>query len=117
MMRFFAEQNVVRDTQMGSKIQLLVNHGDAAAASVQRVPGNERLTVQLKPPAVRLASATEDSHQGAFAGPVLADERVHLAGGHFERNISQRMRGAETFSHARHSQAGRHSFRYLAMGG
>ena len=111
-MRLFAEHDVFRDTQMGSEIQLLVNHGNAAPTGVQRVPGNERLPVQLDLSAVRLAGAAEDFHQRAFARPVLADERVNFGGLNLEGNVFERVRGAEAFAHTRHSQPGRHSFRY-----
>ena len=42
-------------------------------------------------PDVRLVDAAEDLHQGRLAGPVLADERVSLAGVQIKRYVLERV--------------------------
>src|SRR5437773_4217667 len=111
-LRLFPQQNVFRHREMRREDEFLIDHRYAAAPGVRRVPGNERLPIQLDHSSVRFVCAAEDLHQRAFARAVLADERVHLGGLHLEGDVFESVRGAEAFAHTRHSQPGRHSFRY-----
>ena len=47
---------------------------------------------------VRLVHAPDDVHQGGLAGPVLADDGVHLAGGEGQVDVRQRLGGAEALA-------------------
>ena len=92
---------------MRRQIQLLVNHGDAAAAGVQRIRGGKRTAIEFDLPGVGNVSAAQNFHERAFAGAVFADERVNFARADFKGNILERARGAEALLDPGHSQAGR----------
>ena len=57
-------------------------------------------------PASGLVDAGEDLHQGGFAGPVLADDRQHLAGCERERHAVQGEHAGELLARAGDFESG-----------
>ena len=72
-----------------------MNENDALAFGIDRARERDRLAVQMKIAFRGREMAREDAHQGRLAGPVLADDRMHLAGLQVERNPAQDLDGPE----------------------
>ena len=62
-----------------------------------RIARRKRCAVQRDAPRVRLVRAAEDFHQRALPRAILADERMHLAHAHAQRNAPQRGSRGERF--------------------
>jgi hypothetical protein len=103
---FAAEQNIFFDGKMRSKVELLVNHRNAATNRVQRIARSIRSAVEKHFAAIGDEGAAERFHERAFAGAVFADERVDFAGSHFERDAAQGLNALETFAQTSDAQAG-----------
>jgi hypothetical protein len=79
-----AEDDVLRHGERLHEPEMLVHHPDprvervAGGVEVHRSPVQENLAL------VRPVEAGEDVRERALPGPVLAEERVHLAGGRLE---------------------------------
>jgi hypothetical protein len=76
--RFTSQGNVFGDREMRAERQLLVHHGDASAARVERARRFVRRAVEQELTRVGPDCAGEHVHERALAGSVFADERVHL---------------------------------------
>ena len=76
--RFAAEEDVVRNGQIGYEIQLLMDHGDSQVLGVARMVNACRRAVDLDLPAVLGESAGQHVHQRRFPGSVLAEQGMHL---------------------------------------
>ena len=95
--RFRAEHDVLGHAQIRREVQLLVDHRYARAPCLVRIARRIRRAVQRDAPRVRLVRAAEDFHQRALPRAILADERMHLALAHAQRNAPQRGSRAERF--------------------
>ena len=84
-----AEQQVLRDVEVGDWHELLVDHRDALREGVLRGGEAHGLAAQGDRAAVGRLQAREDLHQRGFARAVLAHERVHLARPELHRDILQ----------------------------
>ena len=79
--RLDPEQHVLRHCQVRGQRQLLVDHGDAEPPGGLRTGGGYReLPSKVSVPGVGLNGAAEDLHQRRFAGTILADQGMDLAG-------------------------------------
>ena len=77
---FQAERDVGLDAQVRGQRQFLIDHGDAAASRVLRPGRFVGLAVQRENAGVGPDGPAQHLHQRRFAGAVLADQRVDLAG-------------------------------------
>ena len=87
--RLHAEQEVLRDVEVGNRHQLLVDHRDALG---QRGVGRReahRLAAPLDGAAVRLIEPGQHLHQCRLAGAIFAHQRVHLAGVEIDGGLLQ----------------------------
>src|SRR5918992_1616478 len=107
--RLAPHEHVFRHVEVGEQRRLLVDHGDAAPASVARSVQLHVLAGDHDHAGVRLVNAAEDPHERALPGAVLADERVDLAGGEGEIDASEGVDAAEGLGHAPqlHDRGGR----------
>ena len=74
---------------------------------MQRIARLERPAVEREAAGVQPVRAAEHLHQRAFAGTILADERVHLAGADFEAHAVECHGRAEALGHHLDLQAGK----------
>ena len=105
--RLAAKQYVLLHGKIGREVEFLINHRHAAVAGVQRIAWLKRLAVEREAPGVRPVSAAERLHQRAFAGAVLAYERVDLPGGDLEAPAVERHGRPEALGHTLDLQAGK----------
>ena len=82
--RLVTEQDVLGDGEDRDEHEVLVHHADAAADRVVRAVDLDRLAVEEDLALVRHRHPVEDVHEGRLAGPVLAEQRVDLAGADVE---------------------------------
>jgi hypothetical protein len=111
------EHDVLLDAQVGCQGQFLVDHLDPALAGMQRVPWNERPSIQFDGACVGEVRAAQHLHQGALSRPVLADQRQHLACVHFQGNATQGPGRPEALLHMPHHQSGSHAVSFLEFAG
>jgi hypothetical protein len=88
--RLPAEEDVLGDAEIGLERQLLVDDGDAQRLRVARARHSHRLAAEPHGAGVRPVHAAEDLDQRALAGPVLAQERMHLARTQLEAYLLER---------------------------
>ena len=86
---FAAQKHVLGDRQIGREHDLLMNQDDPAPFRVDRPLQLDRRAVERHRAARRREMAAKDLHQRRLAGAILADDRVHLARSHAERDIAQ----------------------------
>ena len=75
-----AEIEVLRDGQLAHQGIVLIDGRQAEARSEARVGGGEILAIDFDRAGILFQGAGGDFQEGAFAGAVLAEDRVHLAG-------------------------------------
>ena len=93
--RFATEQDVLRDGQVIAERQFLVDQRDAGLACLERAGRCIRRAADRHLPGVGTESASDDVHQRALAGAVLADQRVHAPGRDGQRDPVEGARRAE----------------------
>ena len=98
------QQDVVFDAQFGNQVQFLIDHGNPGSARIVRPAGTKRPTLQLHAAFIAGMSSAEDLHERTFAGAVFADQRQDTTAVHFDRHVTQGVRGAEPFGDAAHPQ-------------
>jgi hypothetical protein len=81
-----AEQQVLRDRQVGHVLQFLVNHRDAGRDRRGRTRKMHRLAVHQHAARIGLVFAAENLQQRRLARAVLAHQAMHLARMHVERD-------------------------------
>jgi hypothetical protein len=74
------EQHVFGDGERLHQLEFLVHHSDAASHRIARAGEHDLFAVNEEPPGLRGVEAGGHVHQRRFAGAVLAQERVDLAG-------------------------------------
>ena len=99
--RFASEEDVVRRRQFGNEVELLMNDRDPRPLGVLHASELHRRACDPDEFVVLDVNAGEDLHQRAFAGAVLANQRVNLAGLEVEVDIDQGSDPAERFGDAR----------------
>jgi hypothetical protein len=114
--RFVAEHHVLRDAQPGHQVQLLVDGGDAGLVSGLRRAERRGSAIEGDLAGVRQVGPREHLDQRRLAGPVLAEQAVHLAGGDVEVHPVQRAHPGELLDDAPHRQQRRHGSPSTSMG-
>jgi hypothetical protein len=84
----------------GKEQRLLIDGGDAVALRFRRAGHRDRRPGKQDLAMIRLIDAGHDLDQRRLAGAVLAEQRVDLAGMERERDVIQRLRGAEPLGDA-----------------
>ncbi len=105
-----ADEHVLRHAQVGEQPRLLVDDGDAQGARLGRPVDESRRPVEEDGPGVGLVDAGKDLDERALARPVLADQRVDLAGAQVQRHVGQGRRGPEPLADTAELHAGRLGF-------
>ncbi len=100
-----AEEDVFEDGEVRCEGEFLVDHGDAATAAVEGVARGVGLTIEEHGAGVWGVGAGEGFHEGGFAGAVLADEGVDLAGHDGEGDAVEGEGGAEALFDVAHFKA------------
>ena len=90
-----ADEDVLGDRQVGEDHRLLVDRDDPQCLRIEGARDRSRLTVDDELAGVRLLDAGHHLDQRRLAGPVLADEGVHLARVERERRTVERLGRAE----------------------
>ncbi|MGY4253815.1 hypothetical protein ACVI1L_000883 [Bradyrhizobium sp. USDA 4516] len=93
--RLAAEQQIVGDAQRLDETEVLIDDGDACLARSSRTVERSWFAGDLDRAAVGRVDTTKDLDQRGLAGPVLAQQRVHLAGPDLEVDVAQRPHAAE----------------------
>jgi hypothetical protein len=84
-----AQEQVGGDVEIGRQHQLLMDQGDALPLCVGDAAELHGLAVNQQLAFVGDVGAAQNFHQRAFAGPVLAHERQHLAAAHVQVHVAQ----------------------------
>ena len=82
-----AEHHAVEHAEVVGQREVLVHHADAGRQRGRRITGRQRLAENFDAAAVSKVVAEQDAHQGTLAGPVLAQQREHLARRQLEVDI------------------------------
>ena len=99
-----AEEDVLRDGEVGHQVEFLVDRGDAQLDRGDRVGDGHIDAVPTDAALVRLVGAGHDLDQGGLAGAVLAEQAVHLAGANVQVHPVQGDDSGKPFDHAAHLQ-------------
>src|SRR5277367_60601 len=89
------EEDVLADVQIAAQSEILVDHLDAAIATLVRALEAHSLAVDEDFAGVALIGAGEDFHQRRFARRIVAHQPEHFARHELEVDIAQRLHGAE----------------------
>ena len=81
-----AQPDVLGHGQRVEQAEMLEHHGDAQLARLLRVADVDRLAIDLDAALVGLDGAVDDLHQRGLAGAVLAQDGMHFAGAHGQRD-------------------------------
>ena len=125
------EKDVFLNAEIRGEVQLLIDHGDPGAAGLERITRVERDAIEFDGSGVGGMGPAEHLHEGALAGPVLADQGVDVAGLKRQVHAPQCLGGTEGLADVGQSKAGGHhgsagsgavggclySFRYFLKGG
>ena len=95
-----ADEDVLRDVEVGEDRRLLVDRRDPVALRVGRALERHLLAVAADRPGVRRVDAGHDLDQRRLAGAVLAQQRVHLARVERQRHVGERLGGVEALGDA-----------------
>ena len=99
-----ADEDVLGHAEVGEDQRLLVDGGDAPALGVGRAARGRGLAVDQDLAVVGRVDAGHDLDQRRLAGPVLADQRVHLAPPQLERHVVEGTGGPEALGDAPHGE-------------
>ena len=102
-----ADEDVLRDVEVGEEQGLLIDRRDAEALGFGGAADRDRLAGEEDLATVRLVDSGDDLDEGRLAGAVLAEERVHLARIERQRNVLERLRRAEALGDVPHLEDGR----------
>ena len=95
-----AHEDVLRNRQVREQQQFLVHDRDALRRCGARRCEMHGLAIHLHLAAVGAMHAAHDLDQGRFAGAVLAQQGMHFAGTHVERDVLQHADARERFGDA-----------------
>ena len=98
--RLHAEENVLRNGEIGGDGEFLVNH---AHTGVERIAGGaeaDLASLDLHRAGEIGVHTGDDLHQGRFSGSVFADKAVDFAGAERKVDAAQRLDAAERFGNA-----------------
>ncbi len=93
--RLQPEKDILGDRKVGGDAQFLVHHADTGRAGIARRTEMDWHTIEQHPALEGGIDAGDDFHQGALAGPVLADEPVNFAGPQHEIDIPKGLDAAK----------------------
>ena len=99
-----ADEDVLGHAEIREDQRLLVDGGDAQPLGVGRVPRRRGRAVDQDLALVRLVDAGHDLDQRRLAGPVLADQRMHLAPPQLERHVVEGTGAPEPLGDAPHGE-------------
>ena len=102
--RLAAQPDVLRHHHLGYGGQLLVDHRDAVLQAVLGVLEPHDVARQLDGSLIGGVHADQALHEGGFAGPVLAHQRVHGAAADVKVDVVQRHDAREGLADALHPQ-------------
>src|ERR1017187_662015 len=115
--RLEAEEDVLADRQVRREVHLLVDHGDAALAGVERARPAGGPSGELRGARIGRLRAAQDLQGRALARAVLAYERGGLVRLGLERHRPERLGRPEGLADPVQAQARGAHFRYSASGG
>ena len=95
-----ADEDVLRDREVGHQVELLVDDADALLLGVPRPVEHELVPVHAEHAGVGRVDAGEQLHERRLAGAVLAHEREHLAEAQLEAHVVERLHAGESLAHA-----------------
>ena len=102
--RLASEKDVLGDGQVGRQRQFLVDQPDPEPVRVGHIADVHTPSVVDNLAGVGTVDAAEDLDERGFAGAVLAEQRVDLAGPQLEVHAVERHDAAEALRHAAQSQ-------------
>ena len=98
------EGDVLGDRQVGKQGKILIDHLEAGAHRVDRLPDRSRPPVHFDGSRVRRHHAGEDLDESRLAASVLAGETDDLARFDGETDLMQRMNAGKRLAHALHTE-------------
>ena len=97
---FRAQEQVLLDGQLRHQRELLEHRADAERAGMMHRTQIDRLAAKLDGPGFRPQHASDDRDERRFAGAVLPEQHVHLAGAQVERHGVEGENPGEPFRYA-----------------
>jgi hypothetical protein len=107
--RLPADEDVLRDRQVGHQVELLVDDADAELLRMAWAGDAYGLAVEQEFARVRRVDARKQLHERRLAGAVLSDEGEHLAVAQVETHVLQRPYPWEALRDAAHLKQRRRS--------
>src|SRR5439155_18134369 len=104
--RLVTEKDVLGHRQLRYEAELLVHRRDAQHLRIAWRADDHRLAVEDDLAGIPAIRAAEDLHQRRFAGAVLAEQDVHLAGAKVEVHAVERDHAGEGFRDGAHLEDG-----------
>src|SRR6185369_9322449 len=98
------QKNVFTDAQLWNQHQLLMNDVDPELVSLMRSFDFDRLALPKNLAPVSFIESGDDLHERRFTRAVFADQRVDLAGPHFEAHVVKHGDAGKRLGDVRHSQ-------------
>ena len=95
------EEDVLRHRQFGKQQQFLVHRGDAGGMGVPRRGELHRPAIDQDLALVGLVKPGHDLDEGGFSRPVLAHQRMHLAGAHVEADVAHHLDAGKGLGYSR----------------
>jgi hypothetical protein len=89
MMRFAAQEDVLREVEERDEREFLEDHRDAEPARIGRRRDLDRLSLVQELAAVGTVGAAENLDQRRLPGAILAEQHVHLAAADLEADVVQ----------------------------
>ena len=99
-----AQEDILRDAQVGGQVEFLIDRRDAQGLGILGAPDFNRLPIEEDLALVLGIGAGQDLDQGRLAGPVLAQQGMHLTFPDGEIHPFQRLDTGEGFANALHFQ-------------
>ena len=96
--RLAPDEDILGHRQIGEERRVLVHHGNAVTAALERRTKGDRLPVLQNPPGAWLMNAPDDLDQRALAGAVLAGQRVNATSKKRQADLGQNLDGPEALA-------------------
>ena len=93
---FAAKHDIFQDGEIGYQHEMLMHHADPLADGVGRIADRGGLAIDPYGAAIGAVKAVENADEGGFAGTILADNPVDMAGHHFQADIPVRVNVTKT---------------------
>jgi hypothetical protein len=108
-----ADEDVLRYRQRRDEVELLVDGDDAQRLGLVRACGCDLASVEADRAGVGRLGTGQDLQERGLAGPILAQQRHHLAREDLEGHVGQRLHAGKALGDPGHAEERRHAAQLL----